>query len=228
MGFLNDRIKMNSGGDIPGYYKANTFAFYERYQTPKDGVKSIPISDIQEGKFYFIMYEDESNWMKFSPIFLVDYKKFDSEIILYAMNFNFIPLEIRSGFFDRYIKNIEEDPSFLNITFEATYKELFRVGYEYSLMEFNSKRLKRIYEIPIGLLPEFLYSGWPANKYDPKKLHDIWKKKIETKEARHIAMMKINADEYFKAFDDMEKDFGQLNEHIKRLQRNEKKFGSGN
>jgi hypothetical protein len=41
-------------------------------------------------------------------------------------------------------------------------------------------------------------------------------------------MMKINADEYFKAFDDMEKDFGQLNEHIKRLQRNEKKFGSGN
>ncbi len=226
MGFLNDRIRLNSNGDIADYYKVNTFAFYERYKTPKDGVKAIPISNIEEGKFYFVMYEDESNWMKWTPMFLVDYKKFDSEIILYAMNFNFLPLEIRSGFFDRYIRTLEEDPYFLNITFEGAYKELVRIGYEYSLMEFNSKRIKRVYEIPIGLLPEFLYSGWPANKYDPAKLYQIWAKKLETQEARHIAMMKINVYEYFKAFDDMSKDFGQLTEHVKRLQRNEKKFGS--
>ena len=54
--------------------------------------------------------------------------------------------------------------------------------------------MKRIYEIPIGLLPEFLYSGWPANKYDPKKLHEIWKKKIETKIEANIPLDKLGKE----------------------------------
>lgn len=224
MGFLIDKIKENSGGDIPKYYKDNSLYFYDNYKSSKD-LKIIPVSDIQFCKFYFIMYQDESNWLKYSPIFLVDYKRFEDDFILYAINFNFVPLEVRSGFFDQYIQTIDEEPEFFSLTFESVYKELFRIGYEYSLMEFNAKRIKTIYEIPIKMLPEFLYSGWPGNKYDPKKLYQIWLKKIETKEARHQAIISTNADDYFKIVDDIELKFGELSDHVKRLQRNEKKFG---
>ncbi len=224
MGFLNDRIKLNSNGDIANYFKENSLKLYSYYKEPKDGVKIIPISDIQEGSFYFLMYSDESNWMKYAPVFVVDHKKFDNQIIIYAINFNFLPLEIRSGFFDRFIKTLEEDPKFLNIDFESAYKELLRVGYEYSLMEFSARRVQRVYEIPIAILPEFLYSSWPANKYDPNKLYQIFYKKLETKAQRHADMIKIMADEYFDILKSVDKDFGEMNEHIKRLLRNENKF----
>lgn len=225
MGIINNKIKFNSNNDIASYYKANTLKFYNYYKEPKDGIRIIPVSEIKEGSFYFLMYSDESNWMRYAPVFLVDWKKFDDMIITYAINFNFLPLEIRSGFFDKYITTLEEEPRFLRLTFESAYRELLRVGYEYSLMEFSAKRINKVYEIPIGMLPEFLYSGWPSNIYDPNKLYQIWYTKLAKQEERHKAIISTNVDEYFKVIADIGLEFGELSNHVKRLQRNENKFG---
>ena len=43
---------------------------------------AISISEISVGNFYFFHYHDPSNWMKYSPIFCVDYRKVKDMIII--------------------------------------------------------------------------------------------------------------------------------------------------
>ena len=37
-----------------------------------------------------------------------------------------------------------------------------------------------------NILPRFLYSAHPTNKYDPSKLYQIWSTKIKTRDKRKI------------------------------------------
>ena len=83
MGILLDKINdlNTSNGDIVTNFKDNSLFFYEKYSKSDDMVKSISVSDMQLGGFYFIHYRDDSNWMKWSPVFTVDFKKFSNLIL---------------------------------------------------------------------------------------------------------------------------------------------------
>ena len=224
MGILQEKIDSEAGGDIPQYYKDNTSKMYELYNNPVEGIKGINTSDIVNGTMLFLLYYDESNWMQYSPVLFIDHKSFDNKLIGYAINFNFIPLEIRSAMLDKIINNLEDKYQLSSITFEYAYKMLLKVGYEYALVEYDMKRVKKVFEIGFELLPNFLYSSYPANKYDPTKLYSIWYKKLETRELRHQEIIQTTMEDFFDITTELSKDFDALKGHIKRLQRNIRKF----
>jgi hypothetical protein len=224
MGVLNDRIESEAKKDIPKYYKENTNKMYNLYRKPDKLVKPVRIGDLSPGKFFFMMYYDESNWMQYSPILFIDSKKFENKIIGYAINFNFIPLEIRSGMLDKMIKDLEDNDQLSSITFENAYKMLLKVGYEYALVEYDLIRVERLYQIDFEILPNFLYSSYPKNKYDPEKLYSIWLKKLETRELRHQEIIQSTVKDFFDITEDISEDYKALEGHIKRLQRNARKF----
>jgi len=224
MGALNDRIEAEAKKDIPKYYKDNTNKMYNLYMKPDELVKPINVSKISGGRFFFFIYHDISNWMQYSPVLFVDYKKFDDKLIGYAINFNFIPLEIRSGMIDEILEDLEDDNQLYWLTFEKAYKMLLKVGYEYALVEYDIKRLERVYKIDLDILPEFLYSSYPTNKYDPKKLYSIWLKKLETRELRHQEIIKTTVSELFDITEEISKSYEALLGHIQRLQRSIKRF----
>src|ERR1700761_1658259 len=98
MGELIERININNnrnGGGIANSYKKNTMFFFDKYSTTTKEVLNIPLIKMHEGGFYFIHYEDDSNWMKYSPIFATSFRKFENIIVMTAVNFNFIPIEVR-------------------------------------------------------------------------------------------------------------------------------------
>jgi hypothetical protein len=231
MGVLRQTIKDHMGGDISdtsllvNYFKESTEFMYSKYQKPDRECSSISISSIQNGHFYFFMYQDESNWMQFAPVFLCDWKKFDNKIIGYAVNFNFIPIEYRVAVFDVLINNLEDSNQLTSMTFEMMYRQLLKVGYEYALVEFDFMRLKRVYHIQYEILPDFLCSTYPTIKYDPQNLYNIWKVKLETKEARHQEMIKMISDEFYNATEDISEKYSELKSHMKRLKRNNEKYG---
>ena len=106
MAELIERVKLSllaNGDGIPENFKNNSLFFYDKYQKSAKDVESVNITDIYPGGFYFFHYRDDSNWMKFSPVFVVDFKKFNDQIVLFALNFNFLPIEIRTMIFDKYI-----------------------------------------------------------------------------------------------------------------------------
>jgi len=185
MGELIERVKLSLlvyGNGIEENFKNNSMFLMDKYSKSDEMVRSIDVSSIEPGAFYFFHYLDDSNWLRYSPVFVAGYKKFGNQTIIFAINFNFIPLEVRAMMFDQYLlpENFEKDMP-IKTEYEKTYQELLKVGFEYSLMEYNAIQIKMVHRIHMEMLPRFLYAQHPKATYDPKKLMDIWTKKLETK-----------------------------------------------
>jgi hypothetical protein len=229
MGELLERVKLsllvNGNGEAENF-KNNSLYFYNKYLSSDDEVKSIDIKDINPGYFYFFHYKDDSNWMKWAPVFVADWKKMSNKIILLCVNFNLVPLEIRTLLFDKYMddRNFDKNTP-LKSSFNGMYDELRSVGFEYSLMEFNAIQLVSVHRINMESVPRFLYSQHPKNKYDPNKLIQIWTKKLETRDLRHKEITSSTLADFYNVNKDMSEKFDVLKGHIDRIQKSIQKYG---
>lgn len=229
MGELLERVKLNLlvyGNGIEQNFKTNSIFFAEKYSKSDKLIKAVSISDIKPGRFHFLHYLDDSNWMKYSPVMVVDYKKFDGNVVIFAINLNFIPLEIRAMIFDPYM-NLDhfEKGIPIKMDYKTVYEELFRYGFEYSLMEFNARQIKMAHCIDMQLVPRFLYAQHPKATYDPGKLMQIWKKKLETKAERDGEMKQMMVDELYKIDLDVSDKYKVMRDHIARMQRSLNRYG---
>lgn len=218
--------KLVYGAGLFENYKNNSLYFYGKYSESDNLVKNINPGSIQIGGFYFLHYLDDSNWMKYSPIFTVDFKKFGNIIMIFGINFNFLPIEIRIAIFDKFI--LEEDfdgDKLLEVDFEGVYQELRNFGFEYAIVEYNLAQVKLVHKINMEVVPRFLYSGHPINIYDPKKLYEIWKAKIGSRDKRDSDMSKYLVNDFMKIKEDFETDLTSLKGHIERLKRSVEKYG---
>lgn len=77
----------------------------------------------------------------------------------------------------------------------------------------------------MNAIPRFLYAGHPKNKYDAKKLYDIWKVKLKTQNQRDAEMSKALITDFFEASDEISKNYDVLRGHIQRLQSSLEKYG---
>jgi len=229
MGELLERIKLSNlvhGNGIVENFKNNSLFFYEAYSKSDKKITNIPRGKLQLGGFYHLHYHDDSNWMKYSPIFTVDFKKFENLIIIHGVNLNFIPLEVRSTIFDKFMvtDNFEKD-MLLPVTFEGVYKELIKYGFEYAIVEYNLAQIEIAHKISMDLVPRFLYSQHPRNKYDPKKLYEIWNAKIGDKDKRHKEMSQALIEDFYTASDDILENYKVLKNHISRIKKSIEKYG---
>ncbi|HPP40249.1 MAG TPA: PAS domain S-box protein, partial [Candidatus Kapabacteria bacterium] len=109
----------------------NSLFLFDKYNKSDKTVMNIPVGKMQLGGFYFVHYKDDSNWMKYAPIFTVDFRKFSDMIVIFGVNFNFIPLEIRVGVFDKFISEQDfEKDSLLAVNYKGMYDELRKLGFE--------------------------------------------------------------------------------------------------
>ena len=229
MGELLERVKLSNlvnGDGIADAYKKNSLYFYNKYQKSDLEVQAIPLSKIQAGRFYFFHYLDDSNWMKYSPVFVISVKKFENLQIVMAMNFNFVPLEVRTSVFDNIIieQNFEKDIP-LKVDFNGVYQRLRSYGFEYSIVEYNLAQIKLSHKIEMRSVPRFLYAGHPKNKYDAKRLYGIWRAKIKDRDKRDAEMSSALIMDFFEASDEITENYDVLRGHIQRLRTSLEKYG---
>jgi hypothetical protein len=230
MGELVDRVKINMlvyGNGIAENYKNNTLYFYNAYLKSSPEVKLVQAKDIWYGRFYFFHYLDKSDWMKYSPVYVADFKKFGNKIILYCVNLNFLPLELRVAFFDNFM--IEQDfikNDFLKVKMQEVYNKLRSMYFEYALMEFDASHIRMVHQIHLDILPRFIISGHPKVIYDPKKLRDISTTKIKDSDKRHKEMMNSLASDFFETTKEIPEKYQTLKKHIQRLRNNSIRYSN--
>lgn len=229
MGELKDRLDTSlsiNGNGVADNFKDNSLFFYNKYTKSDKSVLNIPVGKMQIGGFYFIHYEDDSNWMKYSPIFTADFRKFSNMVVVFGVNFNFIPLELRIAIFDKFIskKDFEND-NLLAVNYKGIYDELRRIGFEYSITEFNLNQVKLVHKISLDMVPRFLYSQHPKNKYDPDKLMQIWNAKIGDTEKRHQELVKSLISDFYNIDKEISDKYNVLEGHINRIQKSLEKYG---
>lgn len=229
MGELKQRLKISllqNGNGIFENYVNNSLYFYNLYKKSTDEFKNINIDKIVPGGFYFFHYKDESNWMKWAPVFFSNYKKLSNKIIFYCVNLNFIPLEARIILFDKFIteKDFEND-DYLKVDYEGIYNVLREIGFEYALMEFDASRIDLIHKVKLEVLPRFLYHQHPKNVYDPNKLMQIWESKLKNRDKRHRELIISTIDMFFDVEHEISEKIDILKGHVERLRRNINKYG---
>lgn len=231
---LDERIKLSQlvhGSELSDYFRANSDYMIGKYAKSDKFCLSIPVSEIQLGYFHHFHYDDKSNWMKYSPVFVCDFKQYSNYMIIYALNFNFIPLRLRSQIFSKFITEKDfESPKPLEVNFLGLYNELRKYGFEYSIVEYNSINLKLVHRINFeddkksdtseNILPRFLYSAHPKNKYDPSKLYQIWTTKLKTRDKRHQEIALSTLDEFLDVKNEISEKYEILKGHIQRLRNN--------
>ena len=212
----------------PGRFKENSINIYKLLSTPEKGkVEYVSITNLRPGAVYFILYKDESNWMRFSPILCCEIK---DKRLMFGVNLNFLPLEIRASLFDDLIKTLDKNngesitkPPF-NVTFDGMYKTLIRLGFEYALVEYNFERIERIAKIDFSILPDFIMSAHPKNIYDPNKLYQIWESKLKNRPERHNELITKLVNDFYDVTDELVESSVSLKGHFQRLKRNQEKF----
>jgi hypothetical protein len=229
MGDLLERVKLSNlvnGNGIADNYKNNSLYFFEKYRKSDKEVTAVSLSKIQAGRFYFFHYMDDSNWMKWSPVFVITIRKFENLQIIFAINFNFVPLEVRTSVFDEVLNdnNFEKDTP-LKVNMEEAYKRLRRYSFEYSICEYNLAQIKLCHKIEMNSVPRFLYSGHPKNKYDATKLYSIWKAKLMNKNKRDAEMSQLLLKDFYEASEEISNKYDVLKGHIKRVQASIEKYG---
>jgi len=230
MGELVDRIGLRilvDGDGLADNFKNNSLYFYDKYQKSDKDVRAVGVNDILPGNFYHFHYLDSSNWMMFSPVFVTNFKKISNQIIIFGVNFNFIPLEVRAYLFDNFMieEDFEKDRS-LKVNYDGMYSELIKYGFEYALVEYNALQIKMVHRIEMGSVPRFLISAHPKNKYDPGKLFDIWQVKLKDKDKRNQEIMNSTIDDFFDTKGEINEKYVVLKKHIQRIQTNLRKFGN--
>jgi len=238
MGHLSELVKLNLlvyGGEVDSF-KNNSILLTDMYNKSDDMVKLVykqggGISDFVNGSgsFLFMRYNtvEKNNWMNLAPILLVS-KGSDVVskvsglngvmVIFYAINLNFIPLEIRVMIFDPFLKESNFDKNIpMKVDYESVYNELFKYGYEYALMEWDFSKVLSLHKIHMSMLPKFLYSQHTLVKYDPKKLYEINNSKIKDQIKRDNEMKKATLSDFFDSRNEISGKYDILKNHIKRL-----------
>lgn len=229
MGALLDRVILNQkvfGTDLVDFFKKNTEFMAQKYTKSDDMCSAVGKESITPGRFYFFQYSlksktsDVSNWMKWSPVFAIDWKQDNMSKIVYCINFNFIPIEIRCQIFDQFIsEKMFEKNSVLDVDFMGIYSELLNYGFEYSIWEYNAIQIDQVHQINLELLPRFLNSTHPKNKYDPNNLMDIWRAKLPTRKKRHQEMLSSTLRDFLDVNSIISGKYDVLSGHIERLQK---------
>jgi hypothetical protein len=239
MAELLERVKLSllvNGNGITENFINNSKYFAQTYTSSSEEVKNIPVSQIKFGYFYHLAYRDPSNWMQYSPILAVEFKKFSNMIILIAINLNFIPLEVRTTIFDSFMKEDHFDKNIpLSVSYTGVYKELSKYGFEYSLVEYNVAQIHLVHQIDMSIVPRFLYAGHPKTfttfidtksvKYNPEALYKLYVTKLATKDKRDQEMKESLISDFYNASDDILKNYQALKGHIERLQKSAEKYG---
>lgn len=217
--YFKDTIKQQYKLEGSSIYKNNSeFISKELNSSKSEFIQQVKLADLRKGAFYFMFYDlsgKSSNMEKFNPILLLDWFDMNNTRMVYAVSINFIPVSIRTIFFNNLLNFnldvIDENNKLLfnkekeleAINFTNIYKLLSTIGFEWSIRKFDIKKIQKLYKVSTKILPQFItMSTSKFTGVDDGKLIEIWKKKIKEQEQRHKKII----NEILNNYDNMEKE----------------------
>jgi hypothetical protein len=187
------------------------------YQLTKTGTARVSPNNFIKGKFYFITYDSKkinksSRMEQMVPIVFVDYKENIDSRVLYILNLNFIPLNIKEAIFANYFQGSN------NINYSSMYTFLLKYGAEYAIREIRVELLENIYSVSDEDAIYLITANTKAlTGVDEKKLSDIWLTKLKKDSlGERLDELKDKAD-YEKIIEELKETFKFLDKYLNSI-----------
>lgn len=219
---------------IPNYTIESSKWLMVMVKNNDNNFKRVMVDNINIGSFYFMKYDyngiNKSSKMEQNvPMMVVDYKPNIDKKVLYILNMNFLPLNIKQAFFsnltNKYsdifdynenVKDLNSEKS-LNTNYKSMWDELILYAFEYCIREIRMELINDLYHISTKNL-HFLTSvnTQYLTGVDEAKLNEIWitKLKNESYENRLEELSTIKSN-YYKILEELQEKFKNLNIFLK-------------
>jgi hypothetical protein len=182
----------------------------------RDNKNATVPGSMKKGEFYFIIYDSKkinksSKMEQNVPMLLIDYKENIDSRVLYILNMNFIPLNIKEAIFANLFNNY--DPG--SVDYASIYTFLLRYGAEYAIREIRVELLEKIYHIDLNESIYLITANTKAlTGVDEKKLSDIWVAKLKSDSLdSRLGELKDKAD-YEKIIEELKQTFKELDKYL--------------
>lgn len=232
--YLQNKIKEQYIAEGLNMYLNNTKFITDGINQGNEAVQESDLRNLERGKFYFIMYDlngKTSTMEKFNPLFVIDWFDLQGTRMVYGVSCNFLPITIRTVFFnnicnhnlstikDNLDKDIPKQQAFTGINFANIYKLLYNIGFEWSIRQFDAKKITKIFEVSTNAIDKFLtMNTQKLTGVDEGKLMDIWKKKILEQEKRHTKILRQILEDYKEMDNELSKTYETLDTRNNNLQ----------
>ena len=165
------------------------------------------------------------------PFLFIDYKPMIDNKVLWVMNLNFIPLNIKEAFFSKFLdkfdntltenskkKTVLTETPLPTINYTNMWDETIKYGIDYSIREIRVELLQDLYAISTDDL--FLLTTQNTQLLtgvDEKKLTDIWITKLKNESlGERFDEKKVKAD-YDNIIKELKETFKFLDQRLKGI-----------
>jgi hypothetical protein len=221
---------------VPNYPTESTKWLLTKVRNNDKKFMKIPPSNFKVGSFYFMSYDlsainKSSKMEQLVPFLLVDYNPAIDSKVLWIMNLNFIPLNIKEAFFTKFLdnfnntitnnstkKSVAEELSLPTINYDKMWDELIKFGIDYSLREIRVELIHELYSISTDSLHLLTTQNTQSlTGVDEKKLGEIWMTKLKNESLEErFDEKKVKAD-YEKIVKELQETFKYLDKKLKDL-----------
>ena len=183
---------------VPNYPTESTKWLLSKVRSGDKKFVKISPNNFKVGSFYFMTYDlksinKSSKLEQLVPFLLVDYNPAIDSKVLWIMNLNFIPLNIKEAFFTKFLqkfnntlesnskkKTVIDENSLPTINYDNMWNELIKYGIDYSIREIRIELLQGLYSVSTDDLHLLTTQNTQSlTGVDEKKLNDIWITKLK-------------------------------------------------
>jgi hypothetical protein len=220
---------------VPLYPNQSTKWLFNKIRATDKKFVKVGLDKLKIGQFYFIRYDlkglnKSSRLEQFVPMMVVDYKPSIDKKVLWILNMNFLPINLKESFFSSFLdkqqtildKNFEQkewskELPLNNINYENVWRQLLSFGFEYSIREIRMDLINDIHAVSTDSLHFLTTQNTQAlTGVDEGKLNEIWVTKLKKENlgdrVKDLTEIKSN---YEKILTELADKFKALNERLK-------------
>ncbi len=221
---------------VPNYPTESTKWLLTKVRNNDKKFMKVPLSNFKVGSFYFMSYDlsainKSSKMEQLVPFLLVDYNPAIDSKVLWIMNLNFIPLNIKEAFFTKFLdnfnntltnnstkKSVAEELSLPTINYDKMWDELIKFGIDYSLREIRVELIQELYSISTDSLYLLTTQNTQSlTGVDEKKLGEIWMTKLKNESLEERFDEKKAKADYEQIVKELQETFKYLDKKLKEL-----------
>jgi len=223
--------------NVPNYNNESTKWLFNKVRKNDNDFVPIGLDKLYLGKFYFMQYDlkklnKSSKLEQFAPMMVVDYKPAIDSKIMWVLNMNFMPTNIKEAFFSSFLdkhnnileSNIDatdwtKEISIPNVNYKSMWNELIPFGFEYAIREIRVDLINNLWGVSTKDVAKLsTVNTQVITGVDEGKLTEIWitKLKNESLEDRVIELKNIKSN-YDNILTELADKFKALNKNLKGL-----------
>ncbi len=222
---------------VPNYNNESTKWLFNKIRKPDNDFVPTGLDNLYLGKFYFMQYDlkklnKSSKLEQFVPMMVVDYKPAIDTRVMWVLNLNFMPTNIKEAFFSSFLdknqstldlnsesKDWTQEQPLPNINYQRMWGELIPFGFEYAIREIRVDLINNLWGVSskdISFLSTV--NTQVLTGVDEGKLNEIWVTKLKNENLENrvneLKTIKTNYENIIKELADK---FKSLNNNLKGI-----------